>query len=96
MRNEARRLTVEEAKSLLPKGKTIHVYCNPGGMLIGADWSRKDVLTELEGRPDSIEIGGSKCRRIGHGIVVHTNEGPWFFEQKKKKLDEFDPEGIEE
>lgn len=95
MNKEARSLTVEEAKSLLPQGAKIHVYSNPGGMLIGADWSRKDVFDEFEGNPDSIEIGGDMCRRMGHAIVVHKSDGPWFIAHDKQKLDEFDPEGIE-
>lgn len=76
----------------MPKGKTVHVYCNPNGMLIGADWDLKDVHSEFESHPDSIEIGGEMCRRMGHAIVVHRNDGPWFFANDKAKLDKFDPQ----
>ena len=75
---ENRKLTVEEAISLMPDGKTIHVYCNPNGMLIGADWKRKDAIKEFEANPNTIQVGGEMCRRMNHAIVVLKDDGNWF------------------
>ena len=36
-------LTPDEAMKLIVKGKYVHTFMNPSGMLVGADWSRKSV-----------------------------------------------------
>ena len=41
-------LTYEEAVSLLPEGDSIHTFINGYYGLIGADWSRDDILGKLK------------------------------------------------
>lgn len=56
--------------------ESVHVYRNPHGMLIGADWSWHEVLALLE-RAKTIEIGGRTAIAMKHPIVV---DGSYFIE----------------
>lgn len=62
-------LTAVEAIALLPDGDSIHVFLNPGGMLIGADWSRESIH-KLIADAESLEVGGDQCIQMGHGLVA--------------------------
>lgn len=79
MNGEITKLTIEEAvKSLVPNGDDyIHVFMNPGGMLVGADWSRKEIMKLLE-TAERIEIGGTGCVGMKHGLAVFGG-GRWYF-----------------
>lgn len=49
---------------------TVHVFKNPNGaMLVGADWSLDSVKKAIIAAK-TVEIGGSSCVGMGHGIVV--------------------------
>ena len=41
-------LNYDEAVSLLPDGDDIHTFKNAPFGLIGADWSREDILNKLK------------------------------------------------
>lgn len=65
---DGQHLTYDEAVALLPDGDDIHTFVNPGGMLMGADWDRGDVLDLLKtGKP---ELSGGMAESMGHGIVA--------------------------
>jgi hypothetical protein len=65
-------LSYEQAVSLLPDGDDVHVFLNPNGMLVGADWSRQSVLDML--KVGTSQLGGDMCLRMGHGLVCENKE----------------------
>lgn len=74
-----RPLTTEEALSILKPGDYVHCFRNPGvGMLIGADWSRKEATESIEKGP--CELAGSLAMGMGHGLCVGTPGNYSFFE----------------
>lgn len=62
-------VTVEQGMSALPDGDIIHAFYNPGGALIGADWSRDDVQRAME-RAEHIELAGESAKALGHGVAI--------------------------
>lgn len=86
-----RYLTYDEAVSLLPDGDEIHTFVN-GPFLIGADWSREDILDKL--KKSTIELSGPSASGMGHGIAAYTVDGKsykglLFIETNAEKLAEF-------
>lgn len=89
-------LKKEDAIDCLSKGEVIHVFTNPGGMLVGADWGSSDVIEAIE-KADKIEIGGPVCRGMGHGIVIFPKNAKYqsdlyFVESVEEKLKTYDVE----
>lgn len=89
---DKRYLTCEEAVSLLPDGEYIHTFVS-GGILIGADWSREDILDKLQ--KSTIELSGPSARGLGHGICAYTKDGEklkgvLFIETDEEKLAKFE------
>jgi hypothetical protein len=75
-------LTFEEAVSLLPTGDTIHTFTNPGmGLLVGADWTRDEVLDLLRSCPDAecAEVTGPQAQAMQHGLAVHRAGHPLLY-----------------
>ncbi len=77
-------LTVTEAINRLPEGEFIHTFRNPGGMLLGSDWKREEIIDTLN---EALEIRRTMgmAQRMGHGIVVDTN-GPLFIQTKEEGI----------
>ena len=95
-----RYITVDEAISLLPDKNEIHTFINSPIALIGADWSREDVIEKLKA-VDKIEISGVQARTMNHGLAVYDDNAKHqsdilFIETDKDKLDKFDKPGEEE
>lgn len=93
-------ITVEEAVDLLPEGDYIHTFFNMPFGLLGADWSREDVIDKFK-TSDKIELTGEQARSLGHGLAVYNNDTKkqseiLFVETDMKKLLSFDPEGEKE
>lgn len=65
-------ITPEQAIELLPDGEWIHTFNNLAFGLIGADWTRDEVIEELR-RCDTIEIAGNNARALGHGLAVYNS-----------------------
>lgn len=63
-------LTKEQAISILPDGDSIHTFYNPGFGLVGADWSREELLDEL-GKRAVRELTGPSARGMGHGLCTY-------------------------
>lgn len=87
-------LSAEQAIDCLPKCDDIHVFTNPGGMLIGADWRRKDIVETIN-NAEKIEIGGPVCRGTGHGLVVFPKNAKYqsdlyFVQSDDGKLKKYD------
>ena len=83
-------LTKEQALSALPEGESVHCFVS-GGILIGADWSRKQVEQYFE-ETDSLEISGGMSRGMGHGLAVFGADGLKFFEAKEEVLQKLEKE----
>lgn len=78
MSDEKYFLSKEEALKLIGPKESVHVFLNPGvGMIIGADWSWKEI-TQLIEDSQTIEIGGEECKRMKHDIVAF-NKGRYHF-----------------
>lgn len=89
-------ITVDEAVDLLPEGDYIHTFFNMPFGLLGADWSREDVIDKFK-TSDKIELTGEQARSLGHGLAVYNNDTKkqseiLFVETDMKKLLSFDPE----
>lgn len=85
---------------MLPDGDYIHTFFNMPFGLLGADWSREDVIDKFK-TSDKIELTGEQARSLGHGLAVYNNDTKkqseiLFVETDMKKLLSFDPEGEKE
>lgn len=94
--SERRYITPDEAISLLPDGDEIHTFID-NGWLIGADWSREEIIDKISSS-DVREITGPGARGMGHGLVVYNKSAKYqsdllFIETDKSRLDAFDPAG---
>lgn len=69
MSNERSFITKEKAMEYIGDSEYIHVFLNPNGMLIGADWTQKEI-SELLDRSKTIEIGGGQCVAMKHPVVA--------------------------
>jgi hypothetical protein len=75
-------LSYDQAVAMLEDGDgDVHVFMNPAGMLIGADWRREQVLKML--KVGKCELGGEMCKKMGHGLVC-AHQGKYHFVQTKK------------
>lgn len=81
-------LTKEEALSLLPDEDSIHTFRGLPGVLIGADWDKKELVEEIE--HCKCEIGGPMCRALDHGLVIWTGNDPLFIKTRLNSLELFD------
>lgn len=88
-------LTYDEAVSLLPNNEDIHTFKNAPFGLIGADWSRDDILAELK-KPDIvIELTGEQAKSMKHGICAYSKNAKYqseilFIETDEEKLTAFE------
>lgn len=92
---EKRYITANEAISLLPKGNSIHTFYNESWGLVGADWSREEVIDKLK-KSEKIELTGETARNMSHGIAAYNNDTKYrdeilFIETDEEKLNTFDP-----
>lgn len=91
-----RYLTYEEAVALLPDREYVHTIVNDGYFMVGADWSREDILKELRSK-EVIELTGEHARSMGHGICIYNKDVKrqidlLFIETDTEKLKAFDAE----
>lgn len=92
---QKRTLSEEEAISILPDGQEIHTQIQNGLMLIGADWSREDIIDKIQ-KSDIREVTGPYARAMGHGLALYNKNAKFqsdilFVETDKAKLDKLDP-----
>lgn len=70
--SKRKKLTYDEAVAMLPNKENIHTFI--GRMfLIGADWSRKDILSLLKNAVQ-IELSGQTATAMGHRLGVWRTE----------------------
>ena len=88
-------LTYDEAISVLPNSDSIHTFYNEPFGLIGADWSREDILNKFKESNVVIELTGEQARNMKHGICVRPNRDYYqhevlFVETDEEKLSAFE------
>lgn len=87
-------ITADEAISLLPDNDNIHTFYNLPIGLLGADWSKEDIIDKLK-KVDTIELTGETARRMNHGLAAYNKNAKQsdvlFIETDKEKIDRFDP-----
>lgn len=69
MKEERKFITKEKALEMIGEKEKVHVFMNPTGMLIGADWSMTEIKSLIE-NAETLEIGGDMCQRMKHPIVA--------------------------
>lgn len=92
MCEERKWITPEQAIELLYNDvQNVHTYRNAGFMLIGCDWLKENIIKLINEHPDDLEIGGTMCRKTGHGLVLWDSGSPLFIEADRQKVDIIDP-----
>lgn len=74
----------EEAMALLPDTPKIHTYRESSVALLGADWSRRDLVQAMKEAPEIHETGVA-AQAFGHGMAIFDEHGPLFIETKRVK-----------
>ena len=87
-------ITKDQAISVLPNSEMIHTFYNPGFGLVGADWSRKEIVEKIN-NSDIIELTGNTARKMSHGMCAYNNNAKFqsdilFIETDEKKLSAID------
>lgn len=90
-------LTYDEAVSLLPDGEDIHTFKNASFGLIGADWSREEILNKLRETDIVIELTGEQAKAMKHGMCAYSKDTKYhdevlFIETDEEKLSAFEQE----
>jgi len=84
-------LSPEQAKECLSidlESLTVHTEIQSGMMLMGADWDLQEIHELLDDPNVIIQIGGSHCIAIGHGLVaIRPNDKPLFISHNEKLLE---------
>ena len=76
---EPRFLTLEEAEGMISKEDRIHTLRQAGIALIGADWSREQIIEAFKTKKP--QLSGKTATNMGHGIAfLDDNESPVFVE----------------
>ena len=86
-------ITYEEAVGVLPNEELVHTFCNANFGLLGADWSRAEILDKLK-NSEIIELTGKTARSMRHGICAYNKDAQYinvlFIETDEEKLSEFE------
>lgn len=88
-------LNYDEAISLLPNGEDIHTFYNTSFGLVGADWSKEDILNKLKEVDIVIELTGEQAKSMKHGMCAYNKNAKWqseilFIETDENKLSDFE------
>lgn len=77
---DPKKITLEEAKTVLAEGDFIHVFREDGD-IEGAHWHKERVLKSLE--QFGAHLSGDVGRKYRHGICTFDGKLWTFFETKK-------------
>lgn len=77
---DQKKLTVEQAERLLPDTPVIHTFRENGGYLLGADWTREQILERF--RTHGVELSGENAMKIQHGLASEDVQG-WLYIQMR-------------
>ena len=79
--DERKYLSVAELDEMMTKGKDVHTFVNPNGMLLGCDMRREKILKIA--RDNIAELSGEMATRMDHGALVWDGKKPIFVETKR-------------
>ena len=79
-KNKVYKLTKEEAIAMLGDKEFIHTFRDSDISLIGAEWSRKEILEAID--EFQFELTGETATKMGHGMAFKDNYG-WLFVETK-------------
>ncbi|HIY04300.1 MAG TPA: hypothetical protein H9733_05000 [Candidatus Anaerotignum merdipullorum] len=71
--NEKKFITKEQAVYILPDGNLIHTFYQLGSSLVGADWSREEIIEKIQ-KSDILELTGEIAKGMGHGLVAYDKD----------------------
>ena len=88
-------LNYDEAVLLLPDGDEVHTFINASFGLMGADWSKEEILRKLSERDIVIELTGEQAKAMKHGMCVYSKDAKYqrdilFIETDEEKLTAFE------
>ncbi len=88
-------LNYDEAVSLLPNSEDIHTFYNASFGLLGADWSREEILNKLKETDIVIELTGEQAKSMKHGMCAYSQNAKYqseilFIETDEEKLTAFE------
>ena len=66
-------ITKEQALSILPAGDYVHTFLNNNFGLIGADWTKKEIVEKIE-NSDILELTGESAMSMGHGLAAYNKD----------------------
>lgn len=70
-------LLFEAAVARLPNTETVHTFRQGGVAILGADWSKKEIIDALR-TAKIIEVTGENAQELGHGMAIKDDHG-WLF-----------------
>jgi len=70
------------AKKMLPNKSNVHTFRQSGFMIIGADWTKKNILKKM--KSGNIEMTGGMAKSMDHGLAVCDDRGYLFIETIKE------------
>jgi hypothetical protein len=84
-------LSYDEAIQILPDSENIHTFINATFGLLGADWSKNNILNRLKEVDSVIELTGEQARKMGHGMCVYNKNSKYqsdilFIQTDEEKL----------
>lgn len=80
--NERKVLTRTEADAMLKEGDRVHTFSGGGGLLMGCDVSREQILKLADN--GAVELAGPTATAMKHGIA-YRDEGKWYFAETKEQ-----------
>lgn len=89
-------ITADQAISVLPEGDSVHTFYNPGFGLVGADWSREDIIEKIRSS-EIVELTGKIARGMKHGICAYNKDTKFqsdilFIETDEEKISALEKE----
>ena len=90
--NEKKFITKEQAVYILPDGNLIHTFYQLGSSLVGADWSREEIIEKIQ-KSVILELTGEIAKGMGHGLVAYDKDAErqsqiLFIETNAERLEE--------
>ena len=85
MLEEKEFISYEKAIEMLPEKDKIHtIRQGRGAFTVGADRSRANILELMKRFQDTLELTGSKARKLNHGIALRDDISALFIETKEE------------
>jgi hypothetical protein len=76
-------VTLAEAEGMLPDGDEVHTFRQAGPAIIGANWSRSELLDAMRASP-AIELAGKVATSMQHGLAIDDDMGKLFIATKAR------------